>query len=155
MGQPTFIANELTFNPLPMALIDPITLVDNNKFYDTGRYGPAPVVSGPVNERSNVTYTGVDGTQQVDKGFRMQQIFATLVWTGAGDGGVAQALANAISDMNTLYSNTRYTISVGGQSIDGCKVANWGQPSWVTIANGVLYIVPVIFQNLGSGNYGV
>lgn len=136
------IPNAITYNPLTLT---------SGQYYDTGRYGPAPSASGPVNERHDKTYPGVDGTQQVDYGFRSRLLFTTLIWA---DSDYGAALSSAVSAMDLLNTNNRYPISIGNTNFDGCKVMDWGQPSWINMNFGVLYIVPVIFHQLTSSGAG-
>ena len=145
--QPNFTALEIDFKPIPLAIKSPLELVTGT-YYDTGRWGQPPTIGGPINERRGVAFVGVDGTSQVDYGFRSRNIYVTLLWASGADGGVSAATAAMVADCDALYQNARYDIVYGSTTLKGCKVASWNAPFWITMSNGVILGMPTIFHQL-------
>jgi hypothetical protein len=95
-----------------------------------------------------VTFDGIDGTVQVDYGFRNRKIFVTLVFAGT----VAQALARCKTALDAFNTNTRFNVALDGVNFDGCKKLAVGQPQWENMSGGVLLTVPVVFVQLSTTN---
>lgn len=142
-----FEANGLQFEPLPVG-VSPTALVQGI-YHDTGRYGPAPVASRPIYQDDPLSWPGVDGVVIVRHGFRGRLIFATLVFAGP----LSFAHSEAKDTLETLASNTRYTISMPeGASYDGCKLQEAGQGSFINMSGGVLLFIPAIFNQFSLTN---
>jgi hypothetical protein len=148
---PSFVANNITFQPLSTISTGGINSIYGGPYYDDSRtYGPPPAFGPASFEDEPITYPGVDGVAFVRKGFRGRPIYATLIWAGS----LYSVSSSMQGDMDNLTQLNRYQVTLpGGLALTNCRFVNGGQPTWVNMNNGCLCIIKCQWSQFGGESY--
>lgn len=115
--------------------------------------GIPPMFDLPVHDRRDVTFPGVPETGQKDYGgnsTRKRPLYIDLVVVGT-----ATTFYTNLAALHTVIkNNTRYTVSFGGQSFDGCKMAGpHGPPiAYFHMRGRVVAVFRIPLVQMGTSN---